>query len=170
MNENISECTFKFILERNRVLVLCERYFALFHRTALFVLFKFWATRRFVRWSLIYGLSFRSNAVRFERYRNQLWYLNRHVHAYVKMGDLAKIDHNAERLEIDIEKGNSLDHHRITRAKKKGIANGKCAKTTRVCMDDGLPANSVVTEKLTFREHFGAQLAGTVLPFKIVVG
>ncbi len=85
------------------------------------------------------------------------------------MDDLAKIDYNAERLEIDIEKGNSLDHHRITRIKKKGIANRKCAKTTRVCMDDGLPANSVVTEKLIFREHFGAQLAGTVLPFKALL-
>ncbi len=105
----------------------------------------------------------------FKRYSNQLWYLNRHVQAYVKMDELAKIDRNADRLEIEIEKGNSLDHHRVARDKKKAFANRKCVKTTRVCMDDGHPANSVVTEKLIFREHFGAKLAGTVLPFKALL-
>ncbi len=57
----------------------------------------------------------------------------------------------------------------IRRDKKKAFANRECVKTTRVCMDDGHPANSVVTEKLIFREHFGAKLAGTVLPFKALL-
>ncbi len=90
-----------------------------FSKTALFVTFKFWASSRYARWSLIYELSKRINAVMFKRCRSQLWHLNRHVHAYVEMDELAKIDYNADRLEIDVEKGNSLDHYRIARIKRK---------------------------------------------------
>ena len=46
----------------------------------------------------------RINLVLFKRYSNQLWYLNRHVHAYVKMDELAKFDRNADRLENEVEK------------------------------------------------------------------
>ncbi len=140
-----------------------------YHR--LLLTFMFWASSMiFIRWSFIYGMNRRINLVLFKRYSNQLWYLNRHVHAYVKMDELAKFDRNADRLENEVEKGNSLDHHRIARNnKKKAISNRKCVKTTRVCMDDGNPANSVVIEKLIFRDHFGAQLAGTVLPFKALL-
>ncbi len=85
------------------------------------------------------------------------------------MDELAKFDRIADQLEIDVEKGNSLDRHRIARARKKSKVNRTCAKTTRVCMDDGYPANSVVTEKLTFRRHVGAQLAGTDRTFQALL-
>ncbi len=49
--------------------------------------------------------------------------------------------------------------------KKLAFKNSKCAKTTRVCLDSRDPANSVVTAKLAFREHFSAQLGGAPATF-----
>ncbi len=59
--------------------------------------------------------------LRYCRYREQLWYLNRHAHTYVTLDRLAQIDVYADELGVQIEKGDSLAHHAIARRTKLGL-------------------------------------------------
>ncbi len=55
------------------------------------------------------------------RYRAQLWYHNRHVHAYTKMDRLAGYDLRADDLEL--AQGDDITLHHVARDSKKRIKN-----------------------------------------------
>ncbi len=96
----ISDVTLQLLNDRN--VVLCEfqkRVKSLFNN-GLCAVFKFWAYRRFVRYSPIWGLGSPSILKRYCSLYAQLWYHNRHVSAYIEMDKLAMFDLKADAIDF----------------------------------------------------------------------
>ncbi len=128
-------------------------------------MFSFWARRRFVRYSPLWGLGSPSILKRYYSLYAQLWYHNRHVAAYLEMDKLAMYDLKAVAIEKILN--DALDISAIHTHIKylKHFSKKSSQKTLRVDRGDGLASSSKLEEKLVFRAHFAEQLGGSPSTF-----
>ncbi len=115
----ISDTTFGFICDRNIVLRDMFRARARFEKTILLQLFSVWANRSRAKYHWLYGFNSRRNIVLYRRSRIHLYYLNRHVKAYVKLDHLARFDKYADELDIALQSDLSSIHGVVRRNKNK---------------------------------------------------
>ncbi len=156
----ISDVTLKLLNDRNKVLCDFQKRVKSLHNNALFVVFKFWACRRFVRFSPLWGLGSPSILKKYCSLHAQLWYHNRHVSAYLEMDKLAMFDLKADAIEKILNDATDISAIHSHIKTLKHYSKKASQKTLRVDRGDGKASSSKHEEKLVFRAHFSEQLGG----------
>lgn len=167
----ISQPTFNKIVQRNSVLRDKLRAYVRFSLTCLFYVFHVWSHRkhriRHIGWSPVFAFNAKEGLSRYVVADKELRNLNVEVPYCVTLERIDRDVSAADSLEEAIINGNMYNIHQALGPIKPN--KKQCSVGKRVHDEFGVPAVSIVGEKVIMRKYFAGQLEGIETTFQDII-